>query len=221
MHLFAVLLLGGTLLGQVELNGAAPQLRSDTPEFDETACGTDPITDKLSVVGDSGALPYVVITLQPMGKNLRMKSRVPDEIEVDQAGCEFTPFIVVARPDSKVVVRNSDPTLHNVHVKKERTSLKNVAQPQGASVLEIPLEGKGPIRLECDLHYWMKGWVYVTKEPLATVTSNEGTFTFDDIPEGKYMLTAWHPSFGRSRKTIVVGAEKTEIDIKLPDFPRK
>ena len=77
--------------------------------------------------------------------------------------------------------------------------------------------------VECDLHYWMKGWVYVTTEPLAAITSNEGAFRFDDIPDGKYMLTAWHPSFGRSRKIIVVEAEEKEttINVKLPDFPAR
>lgn len=222
MHLFAAVLLGSTLTGQVLLNGASPEPRLDKPEIDNDACGNGLIADRATIVTGQGGLPYVVITLQPMGKNLKMKSRVPDEIEIEQAACEFVPFVAVARPDSTVRVTNGDPTLHNVHVRKDGKTVRNVGQPPGGRAVELSLKSTGPIRIHCDIHYWMKGWIYVTKEPLATVTSNEGTFRFDDVPEGKYMLTAWHPAHGKTRQTIEVTSDKeTTLEVKLPQFARE
>ena len=36
-------------------------------------------------------------------------------VVLDQKGCEYIPSILAVQTDQKIVVKNSDPVLHNVH----------------------------------------------------------------------------------------------------------
>jgi hypothetical protein len=62
------------------------------------------------------------------------------------------------------------------------------------------------VRLECDAHDFMQGWIYAADSPYWAVTREDGTFVIEDIPPGEYSITAWHPSLGMRQQRVSLGS---------------
>ena len=77
-------------------------------------------------------------------------------------------------------------------------TLFNLGQPPEKEVITQALRPRrgSRIRLECDAHDFMQGWIYAADSPYAVVTSEDGRFVIDGIPAGEYTISAWHPSLG-------------------------
>lgn len=108
--------------------------------------------------------------------------------------------VVVNGPDLKV--HNLDPVAHNVHTfeligSAKRTAF-NVNQPDQGSVLtkKVRLRRGNAMKVECDQHDFMHGFVFVAKNPYYAVVSEDGSFTIDGIPPGTYTAKAWHGTLG-------------------------
>lgn len=209
----------GSLKGRVLYKGPLQAPAYDTPSLDHHACGKKPIMNKDFLMDSEGGLAYTVVTLS--GKAAQGGKKLPKTITLDQQGCEFRPFTVVIPVGGTLVVTNNDPALHNVHIKdykknKPGKTITNTAQPPKATPLSITLKEPGPFHLECDLHYWMRGWIYVTEAPLATTTNAQGHFEFKDVPPGSYTLQSWHSKAGTSAKNITIYPDKeTAVEVSI------
>ena len=62
------------------------------------------------------------------------------------------------------------------------------------------------IRMECDTHSWMKGWLIVTDHPYYAVTDASGAFELADVPAGSYTLKFWHETLGEATQDVTVEA---------------
>ena len=67
------------------------------------------------------------------------------------------------------------------------------------------------MRINCDLHSWMVGWVVVAAHPYYAITGADGQFAFDNLPPGQYKLQIWHERLGthageRHRRRQAAGA---------------
>jgi hypothetical protein len=108
-----------------------------------------------------------------------------------------------------VTIHNSDGTMHNVHTYaglKGGKTLANNAQPPGAKALEklAKADGADVIKLKCDVHPWMTGFVVIAKSPYFAVTGADGKFSLKDVPAGTYALEAWHERLGVKKATVTV-----------------
>jgi len=129
---------------------------------------------------------------------------------IDQKGCLYDPQIAAVQTGQKIVVKNSDPVLHNVHVIPTVSSNKeeNQAQMQGAPDLTFSFAApENFIKFKCDVHLWMFAWVTAVDSPYFAVTGKDGSFKISNVPPGKYTLTALH------RKAAPAGVDK-EIEVK-------
>ena len=63
--------------------------------------------------GAKGELADVVVSLQGISGKSTGASAPP--VVLDQKGCEYIPSILAVQTDQKLIVKNSDPVLHNVH----------------------------------------------------------------------------------------------------------
>jgi hypothetical protein len=62
----------------------------------------------------------------------------------------------------------------------------------------------GILKVVCDTHAWMLGYVHVFDHPFFAVTDEKGNFSIANVPPGKYTLKAWHEDAGVMSQEITV-----------------
>jgi hypothetical protein len=117
----------------------------------------------------------------------------------------YRPRVQVATEGEKIMVRNNDGTLHNVHTYDGTKTLFNQAQPAKSKPIEKPIPANASLlKLKCDVHPWMTGFVVVNKNAYAAVSKEDGTFEIKDVPPGNYTVEAWHEKLPAQTQKIKV-----------------
>ena len=204
---------GGTVRGNVVFNGTVKK-KTILPTKDKRVCGKLR-KEPLILVGDGGAVKDSVVYLKGVESGKAwpdMMTRVP---VLDQKGCQFEPHVQVARQGGLDIV-NSDPVLHNTHGYYGKRTAFNVALPEKDQKVNKVLKSPGPVKVDCDAHGWMLGWVHVVDNPYFFQTGDDGTFSITDVPPGDYTLVAWQEWTGEIEIPVSVAAGETiELDIDL------
>jgi hypothetical protein len=133
----------------------------------------------------------------------------PPAPEIVQKDCRFDPRVLGMVAGSRLLVRNGDPFLHNVHflpfVNPERNCAQARKDDEHAFVFHAP---ELMIPLKCDVHPWMKAWIGVLDHPYFAVTGETGGYTIGGIPDGLHEVVVWHEELaGEVREVLVVGGE--------------
>ena len=199
----------GSIAGRVAVTDPpAPRMVAVTT--DQAVCGTE-VEDQAVVVDDSGGLANAVVLVAGVPWSER-----PSDASIDNAGCYFVPRVQVLPTRTVVTIRSQDDTLHSTHAYDDRQrTLFNIAIPFPGLEVQRPFRRPGPVRIECDSHGWMRGWVYVSDD-LGTVTGSDGTFELTGIPPGAYQLTVWHERYeGATRQVTVTAGGTAEADFTL------
>lgn len=139
----------------------------------------------------------------------------PSEAHVlDQAGCQYSPHISGVMVGQKLIVRNSDPTLHNVHALPAVNEEFNMGQPFQGMELEHTFDREEVmVRFKCDVHPWMSSYMAVVGHPYFAVSADGGGYAIGSLPAGDYVIEAWHEEFGtRSQNVTVADGETVQID---------
>ena len=162
-------------------------------------------------------------------KDVKYDGPVPSEPAVlDQKGCIYTPHVLGVVKNQKVLIKNSDATLHNIHSMAEKNDQFNFAMPKVVKEKETSFKAvEDPFYIKCDVHPWMKSWVLVQAHPYFAVTDSKGNFTIENIPPGTYEVIAWQEKFKMKRaitKTIEIkdSAETVQDFVFVkPQAPKK
>jgi plastocyanin len=203
---------GGTIRGKVTYGGQVPT-RTILPTQDQEVCGEMRQEPEVRVGADGGVQDAVVHLAEvEQGKAWSAEAEEP---VLDNKECLFQPH-VQAIPAGTLGVHNSDPVLHNTHGFYGRRTAFNIALPTQGQTIDVELERTGEVRIECDAHGWMRGWVYVVDNPYYAVTGEDGTFEITDVPPGEYTLIANQAYTGPVEVTITVtGGETAEVPVEL------
>jgi hypothetical protein len=62
----------------------------------------------------------------------------------------------------------------------------------------------GVLKVVCDTHAWMIGYVHVFDHPYFAITDENGLFTIPNVSPGTYRLKAWHEDAGIRSQEITV-----------------
>ncbi|HEX9736158.1 MAG TPA: TonB-dependent receptor [Thermoanaerobaculia bacterium] len=128
-----------------------------------------------------------------------------DALVVDQRGCTYHPRVAGAVTGQVLRIVNSDSTLHNIHTQSDAGNSFNVGQPGAGQKYEHKLRGQEVmLRLKCDVHEWMRGFVGVKSHPYFAVTAGGGAFRIEGVPAGTYTLQAWQEVLGALDQQVVV-----------------
>lgn len=210
----------GDITGTVTLKGTPPKEKDITPLKEDPNCGkmhaTMPTT-RFYVVGDKGGLADVVVSLEGISGKSAGASAQP--VVLDQKGCEYIPQILAVQTGQKIIVKNSDPVLHNVHVQPQAEGNKEQNQAQLAGSPDLTLtfdKAEKFVKFKCDVHPWMFAWVSVFDNPYYAVTAKDGSFKIANVPPGKYKLEATHRKAGTVTQEIEVkDGAPTAVELTL------
>jgi plastocyanin len=165
-----------------------------------------------TVVGKMPASGTAVVVLEPKGERT-----FPAQTEtpvMDQVGLTFGPELLLVRTGQPVEFRNSDDTLHNVHVSHEetRTPAFNVAIPTG-NAFTYTFERDGFYRVGCDIHPSMAASVFSASTPFTALADRDGGFTFTGVPPGAWTVTVYTGG-RRLQKDVEVKGGTTEVTLE-------
>lgn len=157
------------------------------------------------VVGAKGEFANVIVYLK--GVPAKPVAATAPPVVLDQKGCLYTPTILAIQTGQKLVVKNSDPCIHNVHSLPtvEGNAGFNDAQQAGGPDLNYTFaKPEMFLKFQCDVHPWMFSWVSVFDHPYFAVSDADGKFTIKDVPPGKYTIEAAHRKAGVKTQEIEV-----------------
>ena len=190
---------GGTVEVEVKYNGA-PVIEKIKVNKDTEKCGTEAAVEKVVVGGNKG-LANAVATV-PGAKGGKAVKGV-----IDQHGCKFQPHVVLMTP-GEIEIKNSDDILHNIHTYSTANPAINKAQPKFKKTMTEKFDKPEVIKLTCDVHSWMLGWLAVVPV-VAAVTDTNGVAKLENVPAGKQKIEVWHETLGKQDKEVDVKAGQT------------
>ena len=189
---------GGTIEADVKYNGA-PQIEKLKVNKDVEKCGQEAMIEKVAVGSNKGLANAVVSVAGAKGQATAKKA------SVDQHGCKFIPHVTAMTP-GELELKNSDDILHNLHTYSTANASINKAQPKFKKVMTEKFDKPEIIKVTCDVHSWMLGWIAVMPHPFFGVTDANGATKIENVPPGKHKVEVWHPVLGKQSRDVEVKA---------------
>ena len=209
------LCLGGAIKGKVVFVGAVPASKKVDITIDQYVCGTAKDSGDL-LLSPKKEVGNAVVWLENPPANAP-SAALAEKVEMDQNGCVFIPRVVVVPTGGTVDFLNSDRLLHNIHATPKLNVSFNRTQPKSRTI-PITFDKPEIVRINCDLHSWMIGWVVVADHPFYAITGADGQFAFDNLPPGQYKLQVWHERLGTVPASVTVGDQQpARVTIELPE----
>ncbi len=204
---------GGTIRGTVKFVGEAPAMARIEATKDVEVCGKTEKFDEALVVGEGNGLKNVVVSITNIEKG---KAQSAEGGTLDQKECVYRPRVVLSPAGSDLNILNNDGILHNIHTYSEANPPINKAQPKFRKKMAQKFEQPETVRVECDAHGWMKGWLVVTDHPYYAVTDASGAFELTAVPAGSYSLKFWHETLGElSQEVMVEAAGAASVTVEM------
>jgi plastocyanin len=206
--------------GKITLKGAAPAEKPITPVKEDPTCGkmhSSVPTTKFYVTGADNGLADVVVSIEGVAGKSGGASAKPAVL--DQKACLYVPQILAVQTGQKLVVKNSDPVMHNVHSQPAAGGgNKEQNQVQMANGADLTISFDKPedfVKFKCDVHPWMFAWVSVFDHPFFSVSDKDGSFKIENVPPGKYKIKANHRKAGAVTQEIEVKDADVKADLAL------
>jgi plastocyanin len=196
--------------GKVILNGQ-PVNPKTINMVSEPSCAklySHPPTTEEIVTGLGGALQNVVVYVSA---GAPPENAVPNQpVTLDQRACRYAPHVLALQTKQVLQVVNNDHVLHNIHPLPSANREWNKAEPPGGAPLTESFAREEIIPIKCNIHPWMRGYIAVLKTSEFAVTREDGAFALNNLPPGKYTITAWHESLGTQSQEVVIGGTETK-----------
>jgi hypothetical protein len=114
---------------------------------------------------------------------------------------------------------NSDTKFHNVFSLSRANNFDLGRYPPGKTG-SVKFDKPGIVRVFCDIHSHMSGYVFVFGHPYFAVTDSDGRYVIPQVPAGTYTLLVWS-ELGQadSKKITVADNIVTEADFQIGRLP--
>jgi hypothetical protein len=140
--------------------------------------------------------------------------RFPWKMGMAQKGQQFVPGTLIVAKGSTVAFPNLDNVRHSVYSfsKPARFEIDLYGRDQ-TRTQSFPIVGS--VKLGCNIHDQMRGYIRVTDTPFAGKTDHNGYVTLTGVPAGGASVTVWHPqlrtpSNESTSKLAVSGAAQSQ-----------
>jgi hypothetical protein len=193
----------GAIGGEVKFTDPPPQIKPIRVTKDQDYCG-ETLPNETYLVHPGGGLKNVVVFIEspPTGKEVDPQK----ENFLYNDGCRYAPHVLAFQKGEKLRVKSNDPKLHIPHGYLGERTVFNLSLPFKNTILDATskIRKAGMMKVVCDTHAWMLGFVHVFDHPFFAVTNEQGAFLIPDLPPGSYVLKAWHEDGGIKSQEIVV-----------------
>jgi plastocyanin len=137
----------------------------------------------------------------------------PVSAVLNQHDARFDPELLVVPAGSTVQFPNLDPIFHNVFSLSKAKKFDLGYYPEGQS-RSVKFTLPGIVQVYCHIHANMYAAIVVTNSPWFAKPKADGSFSFPNVPAGRYRLTAWHKIAGYYKLDVVV-PETGSVDVKI------
>lgn len=199
-------LVAGNVTGKVMFKGKAPAEVKLNMNADPV-CRREhpgPVYSQDVVVNKNETLKNVLVYIKS-GLPAKTYQAPSSKVLFDQKGCEYIPHVVGLMVGQELEIKNSDPTLHNVHSLSKVNPSFNRAQPMKNMVTTEKFDKPETFKVKCDVHPWMGAYIGVFNNPYFAVTGDDGSFTLKGVPPGEYTIEAWQEKYGAQTAKVTVG----------------
>jgi len=201
----------GSITGTVKFEGTPPVFRPIDMSA-EAACvqaNPKPVTPPVVVLGEHDALANVVVYVKSGLGSYRFDTP-KDPAVLDQVGCMYVPRVLAMMVNQPFEVKNTDPTTHNVHpTPRENRPWNRSLEAGEAPYVTTFSQPELAIPVACNIHPWMRAYLFVFAHPYFDVTAKTGTFELKNLPPGSYTIEAWHERFGTQDVSVNIGPKES------------
>lgn len=204
---------GGTITGKIVYNGPV-KTKTVLPTKDKSVCG-GPRKRVLVERNSEGEVKNAAVYLKSVAAG-KAWPKLEQKPSINNIKCTFEPRVQIVRR-GKIDIINSDAVLHNTHGYYGKRTAFNVAMPLQDSKVSKLLRTPGEVRVDCDAHGWMLGWIQVVDNPYYAMSGDDGSFTITDVPPGDYTMVVWQEQLGATEVAVNVkksGTTDTPIELK-------
>ncbi len=195
----------GDITGKISFSGTPPKPARIMMNADPKCMvqHKEPMYGEEVIVNKNNTLKNVIIYVKD---GLGNKTFPPpsQKVTFDQRGCQYFPHVVGVMIGQDVEIKNSDPTLHNVHSLSKENPQFNIAQPKQGMTMDRKFEKPEIFKVKCEVHPWMAAYMGVFSNPYFSVTGDDGSFTLKSLPPGEYTIEAWHERYGTQTAKVKV-----------------
>ena len=137
---------------------------------------------------------------------------------MDQRNERFVPHVLAIVAGTWVDFPNDDKTYHNVF-SLSKTQEFNLGRYAAGHSKAVRFENPGIVRVFCEIHSHMSGFILVFAHRFFAVTDDDGNYRIDGVPPGTYTLQVWnetlHGDPPRRSVTIPEGGGEVDADFSI------
>jgi hypothetical protein len=201
----------GAITGKITFEGTPPA-RDKVDLSPDAVCkkahGDEGMLNPVGVEVDAaGGLHNVFVMLTGLPDTLAKDGKDLPPVVLDQHGCTYNPHVFGLVKKQKITIKNSDPTLHNIHGQPKTNKEFNYAMPDMENPREVEFKKvEEAIHIKCDVHPWMGAFCFVCDNPYFAVSNPDGSFSIDTtgLPDGEYAIKAWQEVLGYAEGKVTV-----------------
>jgi hypothetical protein len=108
-------------------------------------------------------------------------------------------------------VKNADPTTHNVHPipRANRPWNRSIGAGEAPYITTFS-HPELAIPVVCNIHPWMRAYLFVFANPYFDVTTKSGIFELRNLPPGTYTIEAWHERLGSQDVSVTIAPKQSQ-----------
>lgn len=189
------------------------------------AAGAAELTGRVEAVSRGRTIPgearHAIVSYRPDGPVALEPPERPFTMSTQDKS--FEPRVLAVPKGATVSFPNRDPILHNVFSVSEayRFDLGLYGKGEAESVT---FDRPGVVRVFCNVHHGMVGYVLVLDTPFYTSPDAQGRFRLSGLPEGSGTLTVWHEQAEVWTRRVEVSSRSTTdqavtIELTKPRIP--
>jgi len=135
-------------------------------------------------------------------------------VVIDQVDKEFIPYVTVVQRGSAINFPNNDEIRHQVY---SFSKSKQFELPlySGNPSSPVVFDKSGVVAMACNIHDWMKAYVYVVDTNKFTLSDEAGQAVLTGLAKGKYEVVVWHPKAKESEhqnaQQVSIGDEEQQL----------